>query len=73
MFSINAARCGCASQTTDPAFQISSLFMLHDSLRPFLCRLATAVVSTTADSWLKWAVSFDEESRARHIPAEGDR
>jgi hypothetical protein len=32
-----------------------------------------AVTSTKADSWLNWTVSFDEESRARHIPAEGDR
>src|SRR6476620_8324973 len=32
-----------------------------------------AVASTKADSWLNWTVSFDEESRARHIPAEGDR
>src|SRR5580765_2145970 len=32
-----------------------------------------AVASTKADSWLNWTVSFDEESRARHIPAKGDR
>ncbi|PYL25000.1 MAG: hypothetical protein DMF44_03595 [Verrucomicrobia bacterium] len=32
-----------------------------------------AVASTSVDSWLRWAVSFNEESRARYIPAHGDR
>jgi hypothetical protein len=32
-----------------------------------------AVASTKADSWLNWTVSFDEKSRARHIPAQRDR
>jgi len=32
-----------------------------------------AVASTRAESWLKWAVSFDEESRTRHFSAQGDR
>jgi hypothetical protein len=36
-------------------------------------RTESAVASTKADSWLKWPVSFDEESRARHISAEGNR
>jgi hypothetical protein len=33
----------------------------------------TRIASTSTDSWLKWAVSFHEESRARHFPAQGDR
>jgi len=30
MFSINAARCACASETTDAVFQILSPFLLRD-------------------------------------------
>ena len=46
--------------------------LLRDSVACDACG-RRAVASTKADSWLKWTVSFDEESRPRHIPAEGDR
>jgi hypothetical protein len=53
--------------------------VLHFKFREYFCSVALfvwtwhALASTRPDSWLKWALSFDEESRARHISAERDR
>jgi hypothetical protein len=41
MFSINAAQCACASETTDPAFQIASAFLLRDSVMLYRCAPVT--------------------------------
>jgi hypothetical protein len=37
MFSINAAQCACASETTDAAFQTSSVLLLRDSVTLYRC------------------------------------
>ena len=37
MFSINAARSPCASETTDAAFRIPSVFLVLESSTPYPC------------------------------------